>query len=62
MIGLFIPASLLFATDMDRMNIYEMRDAGFFTHDEFQFIKEMDEINVLESEEWLDAIQEKIDD
>lgn len=35
---------------------------AFFTHDEFQFIKEMDEINVLESEEWLDAIQEKIDD
>lgn len=62
MIGTFIPVSLIFAEKMNRMNIYEIRDAGFFTHDEFPFIKEMDKVNILEDDEWVDAIQEKIDD
>jgi hypothetical protein len=62
MIGAFIPASLIFAVEMNRMNIYEIRDAGFFTHEEFPFIKEMDEVNILEDDEWPDAIAEMIDD
>lgn len=62
MIGAFIPASLIFEVDMNRLNIYEIRDAGFFTHEEFPFIKEMDKVNILEDSEWPDAIAEMIDD
>jgi hypothetical protein len=62
MIGVFIPASLIFAVKMNRMNIYEIRDAGFFTPEEFLFVNEMDDVNILEDDEWPDAIAEMIDD
>ena len=62
MIGVFIPVSLIFAVEMNRMNIYEIPDAGFFTPEEFLFIKEMDNVNILEDDEWPDAIAEMIDD
>ncbi|MHC4432491.1 MAG: hypothetical protein ACYTBS_11690 [Planctomycetota bacterium] len=63
MIGLFIPASTYFCReDIEQMTTYQMRDAGIFGEDEHDFIKEMDRVNILENEEWLNAIKEKINE
>ncbi len=62
LIGLFIPASTYNATNIGRLTIYEMRQAGFIDHDELSFFKEMDKMNILGAPEWLEAIQEKIDE
>lgn len=62
MIGLFIPASSYFATeDIDSMMTYDLRDAGIFNNEELAFIHEMDKINILDQEEWIEALERKID-
>jgi len=63
MIGLFIPVSSYAAqADIESMCTYELRDAGLFDEDEYRFISEMDKVNILDDEEWLPKIREKIDD
>jgi len=62
LIGLFIPASTYHCEDIESMNIYEMRDAGILNNEELEFLKEIDRVNVLDDDEWLGEIQEKIDD
>jgi len=62
MIGLFIPASTYYSTNIESMTTFEMRDAGLISDDELTFLREMDKINILDDEEWLGAIQEKVND
>lgn len=62
MIGLFIPASIYYATDrIESMTTYDLRDAGIFTQEEYEFIGEMDKINILDETRWVEALERKID-
>ena len=63
MIGLFIPASAYYATDkIESMTTYELRDVGLFNEEELSFINEMDKVNILDEDEWVEAIERKIHD
>lgn len=58
LIGLFIPVSSYYATkDIERMTIYDMRDAGILNSKEVDFIAMIDEVALLTPEEWTDALE-----
>jgi len=62
MIGRFIPASSYYATEkVESMTTYELRDAGLFSDEELEFIHEMNEINILDDDEWVEALERKVD-
>jgi len=61
--GLFTPITLYHAIEKyESMTLYELRDEGLYTDEEFDFIKQVDKVQVWDDDEWLEAIQEKIDD
>lgn len=62
LIGIFISASTYYSADVESMTIYEMRQAGLISEEELSFFKEMDEVCILDDEEWLGQIQERIKD
>lgn len=62
LIGIFIAMSTYHSSEMESMTLYEMRQEGLIDDDELSFFKEMDAICVLDDEEWLSEIQEKIND
>ena len=63
MIGLFIPASAYYATErVESMTTYELRDAGIFDSEELEFINEMNSVNILDDDEWIEELERKIDD
>jgi len=63
MIGLFIPVSSYYATEkVESMTTYELRDAGVFSDEDLEFIHEMNEVNILDDDEWVEELERKIDD
>ena len=63
MIGLFIPVSAYYAIErIESMTTHELQDAGLFSEEELRFINEMDKVNILDEDQWVEAIERKIDD
>lgn len=61
LLGLFIPASSYYGTDrVESMTTYGLRDAGVWDEDELRFFNEIDKINALPDEQWVEAIERKI--
>ncbi len=63
MIGLFIPVSSYYATEkVESMTTYELRDAGIFNDEELEFVKEMDKVNILDDDKWVEELERNLDD
>lgn len=61
--GLFVPYTLYHAIERyESMTLYEIRDEGVLSEVDFEFMKQVADIQTLEDEEWEDAIKEKIND
>ena len=62
LIGLFIPASSYYATpSIESMTTYQLHYAGIFDEEQLQFINEMDDIQTLAPEKWVEEITKRID-
>lgn len=62
LIGLFIPAFSYYSDgSIESKTTYEMRDAGIVSDEEMRFISEIDKINALDDDEWLEALEEVCD-
>ena|SRR5690606_13917064 len=62
LIGRFVPASSYFSFEkIESMITYEMRDIGIFDEEEMRFLNELDKINILDDDQWIDALEETIE-
>lgn len=62
MIGRFIPVSSYYALEgIESMITYEIRDAGVFDDEELRFINEMNSVNILDDDQWVEALERKLD-
>jgi len=61
--GLFIPQSVYYSIeDIESHTLHELRDVGVYSDEEFEFIKKLDKVQLLDEEHWPQAIKEHIDD
>lgn len=61
--GLFIPYTLYHAIGKyESMTLYGLRDEDVLSESDFEFMKQVADIQTLEDEEWEEAIREKIND
>jgi len=63
LIGLFIPASVYFATPgIESMTTYQLHYAGIFDEEQLRFINLMDDIQTRDTDKWVAEIKRRIDD
>lgn len=63
LIGVFIPASSYYSdAGIESKTTYQIRDARILSEEEMRFIHEIDKINILDDDEWIEALEEICDD
>lgn len=63
LLGIFIPQSVYYSIeDIECHTLHELRDAGVYTDDEFDFFRKLDRVQWVEEEAWARQIKEHIDD